>query len=355
MKKLNYLFLVFVFSLTFLGCEKNAVEPISTIESFRTVKLPTDAPDWVKEIAAYAIANPETLESRNEKLSVYKYLTYKPELKLFLQAVDRIPGLTLLLQNYLLPVTVFAPTNDGFNTFLAENGFASINDVPVAILSRILSNHIILGKKDIEWLDEYMKTLAYADCNVRGRISIYVDVIDPRNAIINGDVKVIKGNQIVGAGFVHWVDKVIGLSKVLDFALNDPNFSILSQALTCPGLSTDFVSALSSDGPFTIFAPTNQAFQNLFAALGVSSVCEIPAETLETVLKYHVKPGASIVASMLAREKELHTLADGLFLRSELDGTTIKIIANNSTAKVVLGDLQGNNGVIHAIDTVLLP
>ncbi|NJL75074.1 MAG: hypothetical protein HC892_08615 [Saprospiraceae bacterium] len=302
MRKSSYVVLVFMFSLIFVGCERNEVAPTST-ESFKSIQLLQDTPDWVKELAVYAIDNEQPLEARNEQLNVYRYLTFKPELRLFLQAVDKIPGLSLLLKNQLLPVTVFAPVNEAFIAFLAENGFASLDEVPLDVLSRVLSNHIILGKKDIEWLDEYMKTLAYADCNVRGRLSIYVDVIDPRNAIVNGDVNVIKGNQIVGAGFVHWVDKVIGLSTVLDFALNDPNFSILVEALTCPTLSTDFVGALSGDGPFTIFAPTNQAFQNLFAALGVTSVCEIPAETLETVLKYHVKPGASIVASMLAREK----------------------------------------------------
>lgn len=137
MRNSSYVFLVFMFSLVFVGCERNEVAPTS-VESFKSIQLPQDTPDWVKELAAYAIDNELPLEARNEQLNVYKYLTFKPELQVFLQAVDRIPGLSLLLKNQLLPVTVFAPINEAFVAFLAENGFASleVGELPRALVAK---------------------------------------------------------------------------------------------------------------------------------------------------------------------------------------------------------------------------
>lgn len=358
MKRLNYCWIVAAFSMLAVACQNDAELASETkdlvIES--QLQLPEDAPQFVVELHEYLKENTEDIEGRNDDLSVYEYLCFKEDLSTFKTVIELIPGLRMILSTPQLPVTVFAPTNDAFQEFLAANGFADLADVPKPLLNQVVANHVLIGRKDVEWLHDYMKTLAYANCDVRGRLNIFTEVIDPNNAIINGMVNIIRGNQFVGKGFVHVVDKVIAPSTVLDFALNDPQFSTLAQALTCPNLGVNFVEALMTEGGvFTIFAPTNEAFDALAQTLGVASVCDIPAETLTTVLAYHVKPGVSVTASMLARGKELHTLADGLKLNSELDGTQVKIVAGSSTATVVSPDRQANNGIIHGIDTVLLP
>lgn len=319
--------------------------------------IPEDAPDFVKELATYFYQSEEfQIQGRGNELSVYRYLQFKPELSIFLEAVERIPGLIFLLDNYLLPATVFVPTNEAFEKFFDENGFSSIDEVPYIDLVRVVSNHILLGKNDIEWLDEYMGTLAYADCFVRGKLEFFVDVLDPNNAIINGYVNVVQGNQFVGSGFVHWVDMVIAPSRILEFIENDDTYSILAEALNCTGFSVDFNEVLSQAGPFTFFAPTNEAFEKLLSQLGLSSICEVSAPMLEMILLYHVKPGANITFSMLARGKHLHTLVDGLGYETVLqEDKTVKIIANANTATIVQPDLQSNNGVVHGIDAVLMP
>ncbi|MEM0991435.1 MAG: fasciclin domain-containing protein [Bacteroidota bacterium] len=357
MKQLSNYLVIALCLLLVTACEQETVlspEQAST-QQLEQIQLPENAPDFVVELHEHLL-NSNGIEGRSNELSVYEYLCFKPDLSTFKTAIEAVPGLELILSNPLLPVTVFAPTNQAFAEFLAANGFASLDEVPFPLVNQILANHILLGRKDVEWLKMYMKTLAYADCDVRGRLNIYTEVIDPNNAIINGMVNIIRGNQFVGRGFVHVVDKVIAPSTVLDFATSDPRFSTLVEALSCPDLGIDFLGALASEGGvFTIFAPTNEAFDNLAAALGVSSVCEIPAETLTTVLAYHVKAGVSLASIKLTGGRTLQTLAEGLTLETALDGTTLTVVGGSSTANVVLANLQANNGIIHGIDTVLLP
>jgi len=357
MKKLNPLLLLAAVLIFASSCQDEVVIQNEIANPEHTqLTVSADVPDFVLELNEYLKNIPKDgLESRSGELSIYRYLCFKPDLSTFKAVIESVRGLQLILDNPLLPATVFAPTNQAFETFLSDNGFASLDEVPQKLLNQIVANHIILGRKDVEWLHDYMKTLAYADCDVRGRLNIFTEVIDPNNAIINGMVNIVRGNQFVGRGFVHVVDKVIAPSTIVDFVTSDSQFSTLAQAVTCPSLQGAILEVLTAPGAeFTLFAPTNAAFDDLTTALGVSSVCDIPAETLATVLSYHVKP-ASLSASTLARGVELRTLADGLTLQSELDGTQVKIVANASTATVIAPNLQANNGVIHGIDTVLLP
>jgi uncharacterized surface protein with fasciclin (FAS1) repeats len=76
-------------------------------------------------------------------------------------------------------------------------------------------------------------------------------------------------------------------STVVDVAVSNPDFSILVEAVT----KADLVGALSADGPFTVFAPTNEAFKNLFKQLGVSGIKDLTAEQLTPILTYHVVSG----------------------------------------------------------------
>lgn len=356
MKKLNYLF-IGLFALFAVACESENAALTDAVPSTQ-LELPADAPEFVLELHDYLMSQQEetVIETRNENQSVYEFLSFKPEYSSFKAAVDRIPGLRLILSNGLLPVTVFVPTNGAFATFLAENGLSSLDDVPQALLNQVVANHILLGAVDVEWLKMYMKTLAYADCNVQGRLNIYAEMIDPRNAIINGDVNIVRGNLFVGRSFVHVVDKVIAPATLVQFATSDPRFSTLVEALTCPDLGIDFLGALTTEGNvFTIFAPTNDAFAALAAELGVSSVCDIPAETLTNVLAYHVKLGASVASVQMTSGVTLNPLLEGETLTTEVNGTDLDIVGNNSTGTVVIPNVQANNGIIHAIDAVLLP
>lgn len=132
--------------------------------------------------------------------------------------------------------------------------------------------------------------------------------------------------------------------SVVDIALTDPDFSILAEAVSKAGLA----ETLSSEGPFTVFAPTNEAFESLFAQLEVTGIGELTADQLAPILTYHVVSGKLLSANLLSGEIE--TLNENRKLVIDVtDGVKI------NESRVIKADIQGKNGIIHAVDKVLLP
>jgi transforming growth factor-beta-induced protein len=136
--------------------------------------------------------------------------------------------------------------------------------------------------------------------------------------------------------------------NAVEIAKATPDLSILVQAVVKAGLA----DTLAADGDLTIFAPTNTAFGDLLKKLGVSSLDDIPVETLRAVLLDHViVKGPQIWAGGLVQADWLDTpivTAGGLVL----DADRAPLGVND--AKVIAGDIWARNGVIHVIDTVLL-
>jgi uncharacterized surface protein with fasciclin (FAS1) repeats len=120
----------------------------------------------------------------------------------------------------------------------------------------------------------------------------------------NGDAKPESAATLdVGAsnGIVHVIDKVMLPPNVVNLALNNAGFTSLVAALTRDDLTTNFVEILSSNGPFTVFAPTNAAFQALLDSNNDwSTLADIPVGTLEAVLSYHVINEMNVQADQLA-------------------------------------------------------
>ena len=132
-------------------------------------------------------------------------------------------------------------------------------------------------------------------------------------------------------------------STVVEIAVSNPDFSILVEAVT----KADLAGALSADGPFTVFAPTNDAFNTLFADLGVKGVEDLTAEQLTPILTYHVVSG-NVMSSDLSNTS-VKTL-NGEKIKVDLsDGVKI------NDSNVIAADIKGKNGVIHVIDKVLIP
>lgn len=133
------------------------------------------------------------------------------------------------------------------------------------------------------------------------------------------------------------------VGTVVDVAVSNADFSILVEAV----LKADLADALGAEGPFTVFAPTNDAFNTLFEKLGVSGIKDLTAEQLTPILTYHVVAG-KVMSTDLSNTSV-----------ATLNGKQIKIDlsegAKINDSKVIAADISGNNGVIHVIDKVLLP
>lgn len=249
------------------------------------------------------------------------------------------------------PYTVFAPTNDAFEAFLSANGFSDIDDVPVDLLTTVLTTHVLAGEffaADIS--TGYFNTLAAGP----GATQTDIFVQKTSGVSINGSINVIAADVDASNGVIHVIDAVIAPSDIVTLAASNPNFSILVEALTRPDLSIDFIGALSGAGPLTVVAPTNDAFINLLNSNPAwNSLDDIPAEVLESVLLYHVA-GGNLTSSFLLRSPQVNTLLSGSNWTTSILGG-LRIVAASNTAGVVAADVQAQNGVIHAIDTVILP
>jgi uncharacterized surface protein with fasciclin (FAS1) repeats len=251
------------------------------------------------------------------------------------------------------PFTVFAPTNEAFDDFLAANGFASLDDIPTDVLTSVLLNHVVSGElMSGDLSDGYANTLATGP----GDNAISILIGTTGGVSLNGDVNVTEADLDADNGVIHVVDQVIGIPNVVDFALDNPGtFSSLVAALTRSDLTVDFVSILVGDGPFTVFAPTNDAFQALLDSNpDWDTLDDIDVATLEAVLSYHVV-AVQAQSGDLSNGQTLTMFGSG-DTEVSIDGNTVSIIdANAGTANVVVANVQGSNGVVHAIDAVLLP
>src|SRR5210317_428822 len=165
------------------------------------------------------------------------------------------------------PFTVFAPDNDAFNAFLDANGFDDLDDVPTDVLTQVLLNHVVSGDVRSSALTTgYISSMSTATPN-GANMSMYIDTAD--GVEINGASKVVAADNAVDNGVVHLVDAVIGLPTIVTMAASNSSFTSLVAALTRDD-QPDFVSILSSSAdpaPFTVFAPTNDAFASLLTEL----------------------------------------------------------------------------------------
>lgn len=237
-------------------------------------------------------------------------------------------------------ITVFAPTDAAFKSLLTDLGAKSLDDVPVDKLKNILLYHVIGSKAMSNSLKSgYYPTLSKSAGN---SISMYIGV--EGGVSINKNTKVTSADIAAKNGVIHVVDKVILPPSIVNIAIDNANFSILVQAVVKAGL----VDALSGTGPFTVFAPTNDAFKALFAQLGIMGIDNLTAEQLVPILTYHVVSGN--VLSTALSNGDVPTLNKGKSLKVNLSGG-VKI----NDSEVVAANIQGSNGVVHVINKVLLP
>ena len=131
--------------------------------------------------------------------------------------------------------------------------------------------------------------------------------------------------------------------NIVELASSDPQFSTLVTAVKAAGL----VETLSAAGPYTVFAPTNDAFAKLPAGT-LDSLLADPAK-LKSVLTYHVVSG-DVKAADVVKLTSTSTV-NGKTLPIAVDGSTVKV----GVATVIKTDLAATNGTVHVIDTVLVP
>ncbi len=249
---------------------------------------------------------------------------------------------TLLMDG---PYTVFAPTNAAFEAA----GITDLDPLSKEDLTPILLYHV-LGSTVLS--TDLSNGAAVPTLNPA---EIYISLND-NGAFINGATEISTTDLTASNGVVHVIDLTLTppANDIVQIAI-DAGFSKLAEALTEAGL----VATLQGDGPFTVFAPTDAAFDALYSTLGVSGPAEIDDAVLEDVLLYHVLSGR-VFSSDLSDGLQATTLSDAED-PSQLTiniGDNVTITDNDdNSADAMVNDtnILGTNGVIHVIDAVILP
>ncbi|WP_405205423.1 fasciclin domain-containing protein [Aquimarina sp. LLG6339-5] len=246
-------------------------------------------------------------------------------------------------------LTLLAPDNDAFTDL------GDISGLSTAALEQVLLNHVIAGTNVSTALTtSYNTTLAtYGD--TMDNLSIYINT--ESGVSFNGVSDVSEADIVASNGVIHKVDAVITLPTVVTFATADATFSNLVAALTRDDqLDENYVSILSTENgtspaPFTVFAPTDDAFASLLTELGAASLADIEEATLTATLNLHVVAEANVRAESLTTGT-VTTLGGDI----TADATNATLTdANDRVSNIIVTNVQAANGVIHAIDNVILP
>ncbi len=295
----------------------------------------------IAAVTLFTSCSKDDSDDKMDSKDIVQVASSNADFSILVQALDKA-GLVSTLEG-AGPFTVFAPTNAAFNTLFTQLGVSGISELSAEALRPILLNHVISGSvKAMDITTGYAETF---NNSAPGENKVKVFINKGSDVMIDGS-KVVTADVMASNGVIHAIDKVILPSSVVSHAINNPNFSILVQAVVKAGL----VEALSASGPFTVFAPTNDAFNALFAALGVSGIDNLTAEQLTPILLYHVVSG-NVLASQVSTGM-VPTLKAGSNISIVANTTGVKL---NGSSNVVATDVQGTNGVIHAIDAVLIP
>lgn len=282
----------------------------------------------------------------NSEDSIATIVTNNPDFSLLEAAVVRAGLVETLSGNGTF--TVFAPDNDAF----AAAGLgteSAINAMPVEILRSVLLYHVLgqeimsnvipMGTTELSTVNE---AKAYVTKNANG-------------VFVNG-AAVTMADVNASNGVVHVINKVLmpPTGNIVQTAQANPDLSYLVAAVVhASSGSVDFAAVLSSNGPYTVFAPTNQAFQNA-GFLTVEDIEAMDPDVLAGILTYHVLQ-ARVFSSDLSEGLMPVTLNGGTLTITLAGGAKVKGNSNPVASNIILTDMVTTNGVVHVTDQVLLP
>lgn len=260
----------------------------------------------------------------------------------YLTAAINQQGLAGALQNPNATLTVFAPTNDAFEDLAESLGTDIAGLLQLPNLTDVLLYHVL----DVTAVSSSLSNgMIVSPLNTENTIKI---TVTPDGVYAN-HAEVTTADLSADNGVVHVIDKVIlSVETVVDLGLNNPGFEILTTAVIQQGL----VPVLSDPfGTFTVLAPTDEAFTALLTNLNITAAQLLDSPDLTGILLYHV----------FGSEIEAGDLTNGLLAEPLNDDNTIKVTVKSSgeiffnQAQVIQGDVFASNGVIHALNQVLLP
>lgn len=229
------------------------------------------------------------------------------------------------------PYTVFAPTNDAFANLSVDISTLS-NDQLVEVLSyHVVGANIASGDLEAE---QSVEALAGGN--------LFVTAANG-NVNVNDNAMVVNTDIEASNGTIHAIDQVL-LPDAYQTVVGIISKRFGLQSLEDAVVDAELAATLSGDGPFTVFAPTNEAFSN----------ADLSGQDVAEILQYHVLP-SEVLSEDLEASQTVTTVQGEDLLIEAADGTVTITDNAGQTYQVVEADLQGSNGVVHIIDGVLNP
>ena len=237
------------------------------------------------------------------------------------------------------PLTVFAPTDEAFAKLPAGTVENLLKPENHSQLQAILTYHVVAGKLDAK---QVVKSTGATTLNGQR-----IDFTTEGDTVMVDGARVVSTDIMATNGVIHVIDSVIlpSSENIVQTAGSAKIFETLLTAATKAGLA----GVLASDGPFTVFAPTDEAFAKLPEGTIASLLRPENRDQLANILKYHVVQGR-VYSDAAVSAGQADTLA-GQKVKVSNGGGSVMI----NDAHVVLADLDASNGVIHVIDKVILP
>ena len=241
------------------------------------------------------------------------------------------------------PLTVFAPNDEAFEQFLIDMEMEASDLLADPRLANVLKYHVVPGKVMSTDLSDGMK----ADTLLNPQ---QIEISINEGVFLNEVIEVITPDVEASNGVIHVIDGVLWPNDIVETAIDADDFNILVDAV----VEAELVDALKNPGLFTVFAPNDQAFENLITERDdVDSVEDLLGlEELESILLYHVVSEQVMAEDVLGLDGEDVETLSGEDILISIDNEKVFI---NSLSEVIITDIQTLNGVIHVIDRVLLP
>ncbi|TAF31607.1 MAG: fasciclin domain-containing protein [Cytophagales bacterium] len=234
------------------------------------------------------------------------------------------------------PFTVFAPNNAAF----VKAGVTDLSKISKEDLSKILLDHV-LGANVLA------ANVMSGKATTAGTRDIYLSK-NASGVFINGKIKVTTADVPTANGTIHIIDDVImqPTQNIVQIAMANPNFKTLVSLVTQADLG-----ATLSGGAYTVFAPTDAAFTELFKTVDPATLTK---QQITNILLYHVLPGRVFSTDLVNGASVQTALMTGKVTVDLSSGAGIKATAG-AVSKVSSADILATNGVIHVIDKVLIP
>lgn len=237
------------------------------------------------------------------------------------------------------PFTVFAPTDQAFAKLPAGTVETLLKPENKAKLQSILTYHVVSGKvmaADVVGLS--------SATTVQGQ---QIDIAVKDGKVTVDGANVVKTDIETSNGVIHVIDSVILPTDkdIVDTAVGAGSFGTLVAAVKAAGL----VETLKGEGPFTVFAPTDEAFAKLPEGTVADLLKPENKDKLVSILTYHVVPG-KVMASDVVKVSSAKTV-NGKEVSVKVSDAGVMV----DGARVVATDIESSNGVIHVIDSVILP